>query len=189
MGKFFKAYAYFRNLHLCFLGAALALVLSQIEPFRLWLMGLHSYGYLGVFLAGMLFVSTFTVALGATVLFYLAASLKPVEIALIAGFGAVLADYVIFRFVKNRLRDELLEIYKEVDRKNRLKKMFHSRFFSWSLPVMGAIIIASPLPDELGVGLLGFSEVKTSRFLLLSYLLNSTGIFLVTSAAAISHTF
>lgn len=188
MKSFLKAYLHYRNLHLCLLGIALALVLSQIEQFRFWMAGLHGYGYLGAFLAGMLFVSTFTIATGALALFYLAASLEPLEIALVAGLGAVLGDYVIFHFVKNRLKEELLEIYKGVDRKRRLEGMFQSRYFSWSLPVIGAIIIASPLPDELGVGLLGVSEMKTSQFLLLSYLLNSIGIFLVVSAAAVFHT-
>lgn len=188
MEKFVKAYGHFRNLHLCLLGVALALVLSQIELFRLWLVGLHGYGYLGAFLAGMLFVSTFTVATGVVALFYLAANLKPLEIALIAGLGAVVGDYIIFRFIKNGLKEELLEIFKEVDKKSRLKRLFHSRHLSWTLPVIGGIIIASPLPDELGVGLLGISEVKTYQFLLLSYLLNFAGIFLVVSAAAAFHT-
>ena len=51
------------------------------------------------------------------------------------------------------------------------------------LPVIGAIIIASPLPDELGVSLMGMSQMKASRFILLSYILNSIGIFLVVSAS------
>lgn len=186
--KFVKAYGYFRNLHLCLLGVALALVLSQIELFRLWLIGLHGYGYLGAFLAGMMFVSIFTVATGAMALFYLAAYPQPLEIALIAGMGAVVADYIIFRFIKNRLKEELIEIFKEIEKKSRLKRMFHSRHLSWTLPVIGAIIIALPLPDELGVGLLGMSEIKTYQFLLLSYLLNFAGIFLFVSASAAFHT-
>lgn len=188
MKKFFEAYSRYVNIHLALFGVAFALVLSQLESFRLWVVNLNSYGYLGAFVGGMLFVSTFTVGIGVVVLFILAQYLQPLEIGLVAGWGALVADYIIFCFIRNGLKDELVEVYKDVDRKGRLKKLVRSRRFGWALPILGAIIIASPLPDELGVGLLGISEVKTDHFLLLSYVLNFVGIFLVVSAAAVFHT-
>jgi len=47
------------------------------------------------------------------------------------------------------------------------------------LPVTGAVIIASPFPDELGVTLLGLSRVRNIHFLVVTYLLNTIGIFLI----------
>jgi len=41
------------------------------------------------------------------------------------------------------------------------------------------------LPDELGVGLMGISKLKTYQFIILSYVLNSIGIILVISATYI----
>jgi len=55
----------------------------------------------------------------------------------------------------------------------------------WTLPVIGAIIIASPFPDEIGVSLVGISKIKTYQFLLVSFILNAIGIFLVVSASAV----
>jgi uncharacterized membrane protein YdjX (TVP38/TMEM64 family) len=51
--------------------------------------------------------------------------------------------------------------------------------------VLGAIIIASPLPDEMGVGLMGISKLKTSQFILLSFVLNAIGIFIVVTAGSL----
>ena len=62
--------------------------------------------------------------------------------------------------------------------------LIHTKYFSWTLPVLGAVIIASPLPDEMGVGLMGISKLKTSQFILLSFVLNSIGIFIIVSAGA-----
>lgn len=53
----------------------------------------------------------------------------------------------------------------------------------WIIMPIGAIIIASPFPDELGVSLIGLSKLSTGKFILLSYILNSIGIFLVVSAS------
>lgn len=48
--------------------------------------------------------------------------------------------------------------------------MTFSHYFAWLTPVIGAIIIASPLPDDLGVGLLSASKIKKWQFILLKAL-------------------
>ncbi|MDO8658949.1 MAG: hypothetical protein Q7K55_09495, partial [Candidatus Levybacteria bacterium] len=63
--------------------------------------------------------------------------------------------------------------------------VLHTKYFSWTLPVIGAIIIASPLPDEIGVSLISISKMKTYRFLLLSFILNSIGIFSIVSISSV----
>ena len=131
----------------------------------------------------MLFVSTFTVATGAVILLVLAERLSPVEIGIIAGFGAVIGDFAIFKFVRDGLTDEIREVYENIDYNSHLLKILHTKYFSWMFPVLGAIIIASPLPDEIGVSILGIDKMKTYKFLILSFILNATGIFLVVSAS------
>ena len=61
----------------------------------------------------------------------------------------------------------------------KIRHLFRTPYFAWLLPASGALIIASPLPDEVGVGLMGSSKLSNSRFLIFSYLLNATGIFFV----------
>ena len=173
----------YKNLTFVVFGILITIVLSRIDVFHSFLLHLGSFGYIGAFIAGMFFVSTFTVATSALILFILAETLSPLEIGLIAGLGAVVGDVFIFRLVKDNLTNEIENIYNHMDRKKHLKKLFHSKYFNWMLPVLGSIIIASPLPDELGVSLMGIAKMNTLKFILLSYALNSIGIFLVVSAS------
>lgn len=174
----------FKNLTLWFISIFIVVFLFRNEAFHSILLHLGGWGYVGAFLAGMLFVSTFTVTFGSLILFILAESLSPVEIGVIAGLGAVFGDFTIFRFVKNNFVDEILELYKGFGGRH-LSKILHTKYFSWTLPVLGAVIIASPLPDELGVSLMGIAKMNVYEFLLLSFLLNSLGIFLIVSAAVL----
>ncbi len=184
MQKFWRHYKY-KNLTLVYLGIILAASFYQIDAFHQFLLHLGNYGYLGAILAGMLFVSTFTVATGAIILLILAEQLHPLEIGLFAGLGAVVGDLMMFHLVKDGLAAELERVYDLVDSRHHLIKVLHTRHFRWTLPVIGALIIASPLPDELGVTLMGISKMKTIEFIPISFLLNSVGIFLIISASLI----
>lgn len=168
----------YKNLTIFAVSLTLAFFLSRYEPFRMFLLGLGETGYIGAFIAGCLFVSTFTVWIGAIILFTLAEQMNPILLALVAGCGGVVGDLTIFRFVKDKLVEEITPLYNALGG-NHLTHVLHTKYFGWTLPVIGAIIIASPLPDELGVSLMGISKMSTFRFLLLSFILNTTGIFLI----------
>ncbi|QQG44614.1 MAG: hypothetical protein HYW86_01745 [Candidatus Roizmanbacteria bacterium] len=161
----------------------LAFFLFKNPAFKDFLLHLGSYGYLGAFIGGVLFVSTFTVSIGTVILLFLAGTLNPVEIGLIAGVGAVFGDLTIFKLIRTKSFSHELKHFFNQCGGARLSHIIHSKYFSWSLPVIGALIIASPLPDEIGVSLMGISKMKTPEFILLSFILNSIGIFLVISAA------
>jgi len=174
---------HYKNLTFVFVGIIFAFFLSRSASFHNFLMSIGSWGYIGAFIAGILFVNTFTVATGIVILVILSQQLWPIEIGIIAGLGAVVGDLLIFRFVENNLEAELASVYNKIDSKHHLIKLLHSRYFHWTLPVLGAVIIASPLPDELGVTLLGISKMNTYKFMLVSFLLNSFGIFSIVSAS------
>ena len=139
-------------------------------------------GYLGAFITGIFFVSTFTVVPASVVLFRLAESLRPIEVALLAGLGAMLGDYIIYKFMKDKVFEELMPLIQKLHTP-KLKLLFKSPYFAWVLPVVGAIVIASPLPDEAGVSMLGLSKMKQWQFFLLAFVLNSVGIFVIVSAS------
>ena len=172
----------YTNLFLVLLSIIAAFTLSRAEVFHSFLFNLGNYGYVGAFIAGILFVSTFTVATGGLILLVLAETLSPVEIALIAGAGAVVGDILIFHIVKDNLSGELVDLYKQFGGRH-FTHLLHSKYFRWTLPVLGALIIASPLPDELGVSLMGISQMNTLKFIPISFFLNSLGIFLILSAS------
>lgn len=122
--------------------------------------------------------STFTVATGVVILLMLIPHLSALTLGALAVLGAVIGDFLIFRFIKEDLEEEIVPIYNLVGGKH-LNKLLHTRYFSWTLAVVGALIIASPLPDELGVSLMGISKMKTLEFLLISLMSHATGIFLI----------
>lgn len=136
------------------------------------------FGYLGAFITGIFFVSIFTVVPAMAVLYNLATLLNPLEVALFAATGAVIGDYLIFRFLRDKIFEELHDIFNKLGG-SLIKKLFYTPYFIWLLPVLGALIIALPLPDEAGISLLGLSKVKNWQFILISFLLNAAGIFIV----------
>lgn len=170
---------HYKNLTYLAISFILAFVLLRTETFRIIIAQLGNYKFLGAFAGGMLFVSTFTVSIGAVILLFLAKTMNPVEIGLIAGAGAVLSNLVIFRFIQSRELMEEIKHFFHYFGGDKISHLIHSKYFSWTLPVIGALIIASPFPDELGVGLMGIAKMKTWEFILLSFILNSIGIFLV----------
>ncbi len=141
-------------------------------------------GYIGSFISGMFFVSVFTVAPASAIIFDIAKTLNPYLVALFAGTGAVLGDYIILRILKDRVFKEFIPIFRKMH-KSFFGIIFASPFFAWLIPLIGAIIIASPLPDEIGISLMGLSKIKNWQFILITFLLNSIGIFIIISLAQI----
>ncbi len=167
-------------------GIVITIILANTPAFSALLLSLGKFSYLGAYLAGALFVCTPTAAIGALTLVILSKELSLIPLCLIAGFGAVTADLLMFRFVRDDLFIELEDIYNQMHGR-KLSHIFHSKLLRWTLPVIGAAIIASPLPDELGVGLMGISKLSAWRFSLLSWVLNSVGIFTAVSAVFMIH--
>ena len=168
----------YKNTTLLILSLVLLFVLSQQPTFKSFVSYIGNFGYIGAFIAGAFFVSIFTVAPSALVLFFIAETLNPFGVAIFAGAGAVIGDYLIFRFLRDRVFNELKPMFLK-NGGNILVKLFKTPYFIWLLPLVGAFIIASPFPDEVGIGLLGASKLKSWQFISLSLILNSIGIFLV----------
>lgn len=163
------------------LNILLAIFLSKYNFPNDSLFNLRHIPFFGSFVAGALYVSAFTAALGILMLSDLATTIHPIEIALLAGLGGAISDFVIFRFFKNSLLSEITPIYNKLGGKYLTQLMYH-KFFRWSLPIIGAIIIASPFPDELGISLMGLTHIKNYQFVLLCLVLDIAGVFLLVSA-------
>lgn len=178
--QWFKNYKY-KGLTLIFISILLTIFLSKYNFLNELLFNLRHTPFLGSFIAGILYVSASTAALGILMLSDLAKTLSPIEIAIIAGLGGAFADFVLFRFFKGDLIGEIRPIYNRFGGRHLTRLMYH-KYFRWSLPVIGAIIIASPFPDELGISLMGLSKIKTYQFVLLSLFLDIGGVFLLVYA-------
>ena len=133
---------------------------------------------IGSFIGGLFFTSALTTAPATIVLGEIARDNSVLLTALFGGLGAVIGDFVIFRLIKDGLSKPIAHIFK----KTGLKGLFSAwrlRRFGWLISFIGAVIIASPLPDEIGLAMLGLSKIKTAKFIPLSFALNSLGILII----------
>lgn len=180
----FKNWQY-KNTAILILSLIILILIADTDVVKLAISKIGDWGYLGALINGVLFVSVYTIAPATLILFDLAQKLNPYEIAIISGIGAVIGDYVIFRFLKDGVFIELMPLFNNFKWPKFIKIIFKTPYFSWLIPIVGAIIIASPGPDELGISILGASKIKTWQFILLTFLLNSIGIFIIVTIAQI----
>ena len=134
---------------------------------------------IGTFVSGMLFSYAFSVAPAGVALVQIARASSIFWTAFFGALGSVAGDMIIYRFVRDRVSEDFAYLL-DLAPAHRIKAIFHKRMFRWVIPFLGALLIATPLPNEIGVTLLGLSKMKSRYFLLLSFSLNFIGIlFLV----------
>lgn len=128
--------------------------------------------------AGILYTFFLTAPVSVAMLVVLAGQNNPILTAILAGLGAVLGDFLIVKFFRERISSELNEFSKQLhlQKINVVLQKLHLDFLA---PLLGAIIVASPLPDELGLMLLGVSKLRYQEIALISYILNTAGILLI----------
>lgn len=140
-------------------------------------------GILGSFLGGFFFVSVFTAAPAAILILEVAGHTHPLIVAGVGALGSVVGDLVIYRFVKSRLSQDIIYLLGLTPAK-RLRAFSRLRLTRFLLPLLGALVIASPLPDELGVLMLGASRLPQVWFVPLSFALNYLGILAIAAAGS-----
>jgi len=133
----------------------------------------------GSFVAGMFFTSIFTTAPAIVTLGEIAQANSIWLTAFFGAVGAVVGDLVIFQFVRDRFSEHLMELIGHRRGGRRIKALSHMRFFRWFTFLVGGIVIASPLPDELGISILGFSKMRWHWFVPLSFTFNFIGIAII----------
>ena len=166
-----------RDVSIVALSIILALVLAKTDILVELLAATQSTRFIGSFLAGMFFVSVFTIAPATLVLAKLTKYYPIWEVALVGGVGALLSDVVIFQFFKESLTRNILSLLPQ-SRRKRLTGIFKSKLWRWLVPFIGALIVASPLPDELGLAMMGLSRMRLALFIPLSFALNFLGILI-----------
>lgn len=162
-----------------FLSVIIAIILVKTRALESLLTATGGLTIAGSFIAGLFFTSIFTTAPATVALAEIARATNSVlPVALIGGLGAMLGDLVIFRFIKNNLAEDLFCLIKK-SHGERFISIFHLRLFRRLTILLGALVIASPLPDEIGLAMMGLSKLKTYIFIPLSFILNSAGILVI----------
>lgn len=161
------------------LSVLVAVILVQTGIIDRTIAVLDGFSLVGVFIAGMFFTSVFTTAPAIATLGEMATTHHPLVVAIIGGAGALCGDLVIFRFVRDRFADDLGEVFSYEKPSHRIRALMHMKFFRWFAFFFGGLILASPLPDELGISLMSFSKVKMHWFIPIAYLFNVAGILMI----------
>ena len=152
----------------------------DFSPFHNFLI---STWYFGTFLSGMLYDYGFTAAPATAVLLILGKEQNIFLAGIIAGLGALSGDLIIFKYIRHSWKKELKSITKH-KAVIRLKSHFHTKIPNplkkYLILAIASFIIASPLPDEIGVAMLaGTLSISTRLFSVVSFLLNTCGIFII----------
>ncbi|OGG60967.1 hypothetical protein A3C86_00135 [Candidatus Kaiserbacteria bacterium RIFCSPHIGHO2_02_FULL_49_16] len=161
------------------LSILVAVILVRTNVLANLLASAGEFGILGALIAGMFFTSIFTTAPAMAALGEISLLQGIFGTALIGAVGSVIGDLVIFRFVKDRFSEHIVELIGHESIWRRFHLLFKRRFFRWLTFLAGGIILASPLPDELGIAVLGFSKMRFKYFIALSFTFNFLGIVLI----------
>ncbi len=159
------------------------LIFSRPEV-SLYLTGLEKWEYLSIFIAGMLLAPGFSAPLAAG--FLIAYNPSSIIIsALIATFGSLIIDIAIFRFIRFTLLDEFKRLkrtsfIKEVH--NKMNSQSLNKFKVYIMYSFIGLMIASPLPDEIGITMLaGLTKIKQSFLAILIFALHFVGALVLLS--------
>ncbi|MEK7155306.1 MAG: hypothetical protein AAB734_00320, partial [Patescibacteria group bacterium] len=120
---------------------------------------MNTVGFLPVeaFIAGFFFTSLLTLAPAGVAFAEMAQAAPAMQLAAWGAAGAVIGDLLLFFFVRDAISDDVMALLRG-SWLRKIKVLFKTPFLSWAVPVAGALVIASPLPDEVGLAMLGLSK-------------------------------
>lgn len=181
MSKFYHSMHYhlMRDIAIVAMSVLLAWALVRVGVIQTILSFSLSMKLLGSFVAGLFFTSVFTTSFAIVALGGIAQMNSVVLVALLGACGATIGDLFLFKFVKNDITEDIQDLIKLTHYRSRLAHIYHRKIFRYLTPFVGALIIASPLPDELGIMMLGLSRVRTSWFIPTSFFFNFVGIVMI----------
>lgn len=140
------------------------------------------FGVVGSFVEGFFLTSVLTTIPAIVAILGSAAYVPAWELALVGGLGAVCGDLLVFRFVQSKLVEHILRVALHPS-VMKIGARIAAGPLWWLGPLGGVIVIASPLPDELGLLMMGLSHIRLYQCILLFYLANAGGIYLIALAS------
>lgn len=168
----------YRDLGIVALSMLLAVVLVETGAVHIMVRWLSDWWFLACFVNGMLYSSVFTTVPSLAVFYELGQEIPPLHVALVGSVGALFADLLLFRFVRDELSRDFVYVAKRWLPKERPSFAMRA-----ACVLLGTFVIASPLPDEIGVLLIGIVRLPTPYFVPLALAANFLGIYVVASLA------
>lgn len=173
-----------RDMVMIAVGIVIAVILSKVGFIDFIVFSLRDYYILASFVAGIFFTSAFTLAPSSIALVHIAEQAPMPSVAIWGGLGAMFGDLLLFLYIRDRFADDLMNAMKPSTVKYILRSL-HFGFLKWLSPILGAVIIASPLPDEFGVTLMGVSKIKVAVLMPVAFIGNVLGIYLLIQFASL----
>jgi uncharacterized membrane protein YdjX (TVP38/TMEM64 family) len=169
--------------------AFLAYGLFKDDSVQSFFHALGGLGYLSAFIGGMLFAFGFGAPFGVAILATIANDLNILLAGIVGGVGALASDYLLFRFIRVTFLDEIERLkgskaFRLMD--GLMKRRVPPKIALYVSAGVAGFIIASPLPDEIGVTLLaGLTKMETKIFAIMAFTLNTAGILAVLAIGSV----
>lgn len=135
---------------------------------------------LSAFIAGVFFTFVFTVVPAGVAFANIGQSEPVVLIAFFGALGAMLMDLALLRFVKSGLAVDVSGLARTTFH-HHLLKLSHFAFLKWFAFISAMFMLATPLPDEPGLFLLGISKIKSKFLPLIFFAVHFTSIYILVS--------
>jgi hypothetical protein len=166
-----------KDLFLIFIGIMIAWFLNRTGVID-YLISLIGNSAVSSFVSGIFFTSIFSIGPASIALVHIAEQGSVRDVVLWGALGAAFGDVILFFFIRDHFADHIVKSLKPSHIKHILAS-FHLGFMKWLSPVLGALIIASPLPDEFGMALLGMSNIRIALLIPIAFVMNLLGISLL----------
>lgn len=153
-------------------GIILAIFFFTVPELHHALGAVDRLGYLGMFIAGLMYGSGLTSSIAIIIFIDAPANLNLIVVGLLGGLGAAIYDLTIFLLTRREAEHGWLAVVIA-----RIRERRHIP--NWLTIITGTIILISPLPDELAAGLFGINHSKVRPFFLLSFTSNTLGVLLL----------
>ena len=182
VGHVKKFHMRYGNLILILLGLLGAVWLMYNPQVFVPMVESETYGIIGAFVMGLLYPAGITTPASIAGFLILSQSMNPIVLALVGSMGAMVTSFMIFYFIRNKLFEYLHAFTGKYMRSNmyiwrhRVNNHPHLKHL---LPLFAGILVASPLPTEIAIGLFAALKFEMKKFLLYTFIFNVISIFVL----------
>lgn len=174
----------YKKIFLLLLSIIIAYLIFSNSKIADYVSSLNSFGYLGVFIAGLFFAFGFTSPISAG--FFITLNPENLWLAgILGGLGALIGDIIIFKFIRFSFMDEFQRLKKTSIIKKvsmLIDKTLNHKIKVYFIYAFAGIFIASPLPDEAAIIMLaGLTKIKLNILAIISFVMNTAGILILLS--------
>ncbi len=160
------------------LSIALAVFFARSSFLKSLLIATQGTKIIGSFIAGIFVASGFTAMPALVALAQIAQHNSIIQTALIGGLGAFLGDFLLFLLIKHHIVQACTQALANI-KSAKIERLLQSKIFKPLMATLGACVIASPFPDEIGLTLMGISQLNTLTFFFIIFPIQASSIFIL----------